>query len=157
MSQTTLSPYHISEELPYTSNTKQNPTHNHQRRSSRIPRPSTTRTNLRTPTRSLRNPHRRRLNLRKIPHSHIRSIRHAILRRRFPRLTGVLRDRVQADFRRARGLGRGDDDVGGDVRADAAVGCAAVTGRHVDDAGAADGFAVDVPLESGDGADVEIG
>lgn len=54
-------------------------------------------------------------------------------------------------------MGGGDDGVGGDVRADAAVGCAAVAGRHVDDAGAADGFGVDVPLEGGDGADVEVG
>ena len=44
--------------------------------------------------------------------------------------------------------------VGGDGSADAAVGFAAVAVRHVDNAGAADGFAVDVPLEVGDGADV---
>ena len=89
-----------------------------------------------------------------IPHSHIRSVRHPVLRRRFPGLLRVVRDRVESDFRRARGLGRCDDDVNWDVRAYAAVGFAAVAVRHVDDAGAADRFAVDGPLEVGNGADV---
>jgi hypothetical protein len=42
------------------------------------------------------------------------------------------------------------------VRADAAVGFAAVALRHVDYTWAADGFTVDVPLEGGDGAYVDV-
>lgn len=145
-----------SEGLPRTSNPKQHPTHNHnRRRSRRLPRTRSPCTNRRTPTRSRRsNTNSNRLNHSPIPHPNIRSIRHPILRRRFSRLTRILRNRIETDRRRARGLSRRDDGVGGDVRADAAVGFAAVALRHVDDARAADGFTFDVPLEGGDGADV---
>lgn len=91
-----------------------------------------------------------------IPPSHTRSIRHPVFRRRSPGFARIVRDRVQADNCRARSLSRRDDDVGRDVRAYAAVGFTAVAVWHVDDARAADRFAVDLPLEVGDGADIEV-
>lgn len=148
-----------SDELPLISNPKQRPTQNHNRRRRRLPRTRSSSTNRRTPTRTSRrsNANCSRLNHSLIPHPNIPSIRHSILRRRFSRLTRILRDRIETDRRRARRLRRRDDYVGRDVRADAAVGFAAVALRHVDYARAADEFAVDVPLEGGDGADVEVG
>ena len=117
---------HASEKLQRPSNPKQNPTHNHNRHTRRPPRPSTPRTTPRStpaPTRSrLTNTNRRRLNPRKIPHSHIPRIRHAILRRRCSSLTRILRNRIETDFRRAGSLSRCDDYVVGDGSADAAVG-----------------------------------
>ena len=87
------------------------------------------------------------------PHSHIRSIPHPVLRRRSPGFARIVRDRVQADSCRARSLSR----LGRDVRAYAAVGFTAVAVWHIYDARAADRFAVDLPLEFGDGADIEVG
>ena len=89
-----------------------------------------------------------------VPEAHIGSVRHPVLRRCFPSLARIVRDGIETDRRRERSLRRRDDDVVGDVRAHAAVGFAAVAVRHVDDARAADRFAVDVPLEFGNRADV---
>jgi hypothetical protein len=107
----------VSEELQHTSNPKQKPTRNHQNRSRRLPRTHSPFTNRSTPTPtriSLRNTNSSRLNHSPILHSHIRSISRLILRYRFPSLARIVRDRVETDFRRARGLSRRGGGIGGD-------------------------------------------